>query len=361
MEISPFPHHGPLEPDQVRGRDAAVADLVERITQRRVTALLGPRRFGKTSLLRRVAADITDAGATVVPVDLYEARAMNDIAVRLDDALASTTGAFAAAAEKVALSLSINLGLLRVELAKPQRTDGRLRLDSLLDVLVTVAESTPTVLVVDEFSSISRVDGAAGLLRTRLQHHFQTMGIVFAGSEPSMMATLFTDRAQPFYAQADLVEVEPFDAGAVGEIVAHGFRSTDRDPGTLASSIFAFGHGHPHRTMELADAAWMLTEPAVPARHDLWPEALAAVRRATGNGMERLFARFEGGEKAVLRILAAGESIYGRAADVLALPAGTATSARARLLDIGDLVDRDGTYQVTDPVMADWIRNRFPI
>lgn len=345
----------------MRGRDAAVEDLVERLTGRRVTALLGPRRFGKTSLLRRVTADIAAAGATVIWVDLYEARAMTDIAVRFDEALASTAGPFAATAQKVATSLSVNLGLLRLELARPQRTDGHLRLDALLDVLVQVATSTPTVLVLDEFSSIDRVDGAAGLLRTRLQHHFQTMGIVFAGSEPSMMTTLFTDRAQPFYAQADLVEIQPFDAEAVTEIVGHGFEATERDPGTLASSVYSFTHGHPHRTMELADAAWRQTEPGTRADPASWAAAMEEVRQSTSAGMERLFARFEGGEKAVLRILAAGESIYGRAADVLALPAGTATGARARLIDIGDLVDRDGTYVVTDPVMADWLRNRFGI
>ena len=57
MELSPFPHQGPLEPAQVRGRADLLADLTERLTERRVTALLGPRRFGKTSLLRKVAAD----------------------------------------------------------------------------------------------------------------------------------------------------------------------------------------------------------------------------------------------------------------------------------------------------------------
>lgn len=78
--------------------------------------------------------------------------------------------------------------------------------DRLLDVLVDHGASTPTVVFFDEFSSIRRVEGAAGLLRTKLQHHFQHIGLVFAGSEPSMMRMLFEDIDQPFYAQADLAE-----------------------------------------------------------------------------------------------------------------------------------------------------------
>ena len=62
MEVSPFPHQGPLDPDAVVGRDDLVADLIERVTERRVTALLGPRRFGKTSVMRRVVDDLERAG-----------------------------------------------------------------------------------------------------------------------------------------------------------------------------------------------------------------------------------------------------------------------------------------------------------
>ena len=80
MDSSPFPYQGPLEPGQVRGRDELVQDLTERVTERRVTALLGPRRYGKTSVLRRITADLSEV--TPVWVDLYEVTSMADVAVR---------------------------------------------------------------------------------------------------------------------------------------------------------------------------------------------------------------------------------------------------------------------------------------
>ena len=43
MEPSPFPYHGPLDPAQVTGREALVVDLSRRLTERRLTALLGLR------------------------------------------------------------------------------------------------------------------------------------------------------------------------------------------------------------------------------------------------------------------------------------------------------------------------------
>jgi hypothetical protein len=40
VDVSPFPFQGPLEPAEVTGRDELVADLVRRVTTRRVAALL---------------------------------------------------------------------------------------------------------------------------------------------------------------------------------------------------------------------------------------------------------------------------------------------------------------------------------
>ena len=361
VEPSPFPYQGPLEPGQVKGRDDLLADLAGRVGGRRVTALLGPRRFGKTSVLRRLAADLT--GVTTVWVDLYEVTSMADVAVRFDDGLSSATGRFAAAARTVAAGVEVTLGVVKVELLGParRRPDPAVAFHGLLEVLVGAARREPTLLVVDEFSSIGRVEGAAGALRTAVQHHYTELGMVFAGSHPSMMRALFTARAEPFYGQADLVEIGPLSARSVGEIVASGFLSTGRDPGHAGAQIAAFTAGHPQRAMQLADACWRHTPPGGTAGPETWAAALAEVRRATADGMERLYSHFERGERSVLRAVARGGSIYGTEADLLDLATGTATHARGTLLDSGDLVQAEGGLAVVDPLLADWLRRRFPI
>ncbi|MGI8984643.1 MAG: AAA family ATPase [Acidimicrobiales bacterium] len=361
MEPSPFPYQGPLEPGEVQGRDDLLADLAERASGRRVTALLGPRRFGKTSVLRRLVADLGEV--TAVWVDLYEVTSMADVAVRFDDALGATTGRFAKVARTLAAGVAINLGVVKIDLTGPARNrpDPALVFHSLLGVLVAAAAREPTVLVVDEFSSIGRVDGAAGALRTGIQHHLRDLGLVFAGSHPSMMRTLFSARAEPFYGQADLVEIGPLDPAAVEAIVGSGFVSTGRDAGPVAGHITAFAAGHPQRTMQLADACWRHTPAGHAADLGTWAAALDDVRRATGEGMERLYSGFERGERSVLRAVARGGSIYGAQADLLDLSNGTATHARNTLLDSGDLGDTGAGLAVVDPLLADWLRGRFPI
>src|SRR5581483_5198191 len=227
-------------------------------------------------------------------------------AVRVDDALGAAVDSFAGAARSIAATLSLNLGVVKVELAGPARNrpDAPLTFRALLEVLVGAAQRTSTLLVIDEFSSIARVAGAAGALRTALQHHYTELGVLFAGSHPSMMRTLFTDRPEPFYGQADLLEIGPLGADAVVDLVAGGFASTERSAGALPGLIASFAAGHPQRTMQLADACWRRTPAGTGATAETWASGLGDVRQAVGDGMERVYSGFEAGERAVLRAVA---------------------------------------------------------
>jgi len=173
MDVSPFPYQGPLQPAEVSGRDELLADLVERVTTRRVTALLGPRRYGKTSLLRKLEAELAEV--VTMCVDLYEVTSMADLAARLDDGLSASKGPFAKAARDVAATLSINLGVVGVTFTGParERPGPASMVHALLKVLVDASLRSPTLLVVDEFGSIARVAGAAGALRTAVQGHYR--------------------------------------------------------------------------------------------------------------------------------------------------------------------------------------------
>lgn len=359
MAESPFPFHGPLAPERVRGRDDIIAELVERITDRRPTVLVAPRRFGKTSVLGAVTRRLADT-TTAIWVDLYELRSWADLAARLDDALTAVTGDRRRLLDRLAAGLELNLGVVKASLSRPERPEPDITADRLLDLLVRYAASHPTVVVFDEFSSIVGVTGAAGLLRTRLQHHYRDIGLVFAGSEPSTMRLLFTGADQPFYAQADLVELPPLSLAALTEIIDEGFSGAP--PPGLAARIHAFTQGHPQRSMQVADAAWTAAQedpdadPAV-----AWAATLERVRRTTADGHETRFTAATPPEQSVLRLIATGQPLFGRAAELLATSRSSTQLARDRLAAAGVIANEGGVWSVVDPLYADWIRTRFPL
>lgn len=363
VESSPFPFQGPLQPGEIHGRTALRSDLARRIEQRRLTALLGPRRYGKTSLVRQVAADLEAEGHDTIWVDLYELSSMADLAGAFDRGLASTRGPVRTALDQLAGSLSLSLGVLGVELSKGarDRPEPVLKLRSMLQLVVTVAQRCKVVLVLDEFSGIAGVEHAAGVLRTELQHHYRELGIVFAGSQPSTMTMLFADKAQPFFSQADLVEIGPLSSSEVEDAVRTGFERTGRSAGPVLGPLVAMAEGHPQRAMQLADALWQRVRKGRTATVEDWAASLVDVRAEVDSGSERLFQLLAAGHQKVLRAVAGGGSPYGTAGGALSLSPGTARAGIAALLGSADLVERDGRLRVVDPLFADWLRRRFPI
>lgn len=362
MHESPFPYQGPLAPEQVRGREELIADLTARLAGHRVTALLGPRRYGKTSALRRVLADLHGVSTDAVWIDLYELTSLEDLAARIDAGLDAVRGPLRQALDRVASALQVSLGTVSVTLhgKASARPDPAVTIGALLRTLVGAAQARPLVVAFDEFSGIAPVEGAAGLLRTGLQHHYQRIGIVFAGSEPSLMRALFTDHAQPFYGQADLVEIGPLAPADVVAIVQDGFAATDRDPGPAPARIVRSARGHPQRSMQLADAVWGHTPVGRAVTDLIWADALEDTRNAVAGGLERMYSSLPAGHQKVLRALASGGSIFGTAARILDLAPGAAQHGRQALADLGHLHQDDG-WVVTDPLFADWLRRRFPI
>lgn len=325
---------------------------------RRVTALLGPRRFGKTSVLRKVESILAEAGTSVIWIDLYETRSTADLVVRVDDALNNTSGSIREKASAIASSMSVNLGMFKLEFARPasQRPNAEASLHLMLDLLVRSATAHPTVIIIDEFTGINGVAGAAALLRTKVQHHVQEVGLLFAGSEPTAMAAMFTDVSQPFYAQADIVEIEGFSPADLNAIIADGFTSTNRVPGELASLVHQFTSGHPYRAMQLADATWRLTEPGEEVTTEIWANALDQIRKSTGPGLETLFSSFTSSTQAVLRAIAGGRNLFGASLELFGTSSGGVSAARDRLIAAGTISQE---LTVTDPLLADWIKQRF--
>jgi hypothetical protein len=175
------------------------------------------------------------------------------------------------------------------------------------------------------------------------------------------MRAMFTDRARPFYAQADLVEIEPLSATALRATVTDGFERTERDPGSLAAHIHEFTGGHPQRSMQLADAAWAAAVPGARYSDELWGHALAEVRRQSAPANETLFSRSPASDQKLLRLVAQGRPMFGGAAAVLELSPSAVQASRDRLVDLGEIVRHGTGWTLVDPVYADWIRHRFPV
>lgn len=351
------------------GRDVESSELVRLLGGRVPVALVAPRRFGKTSLLRRAVWLLDQVEPTgVIWLDLYGLSSIADFAVRLDRALSSTTGRLREALDRVTGGLSINIGLASAELRRSAKSapDPIATVHGLLGSITRTGQQHNLVLVVDEVADAVGVGNVLELLRSHLQDVYRDVGLAFAGSKLTMMTKLFADVDQPFYSQAQRVELGPLSIDAIVDIVQDGFRDTGRAAGPVAGQIARFSAGHPQRAMELADATWWLTDRGDEADQGTWDAALEAVRTRIAPSMRDVFGALPSAQQAVLRAVTRTGAPFaaseGRFHD---LSNSSTTLARDALVNAGHLStgrSRSGPTKtwLTDPLLADWIGRELP-
>ena len=88
-DVNPFVYSRPLAPDDIIDRDEETQQLLKNAVGGHYVRLYAPRKYGKTSLLRRVLRDAErQEGMIPILVDLYGVLSIADVAIRFERAYA---------------------------------------------------------------------------------------------------------------------------------------------------------------------------------------------------------------------------------------------------------------------------------
>lgn len=367
---SPFIYDGPVPAPQFIGREHEAATLRAWARAGRFVALTAPRRYGKTSLIGKVARDAeAEDRVAVVTADLFDVASTADLVIRLERAwsvhtphrLREAVGRAMAGAE-VGLSL-VGSGFT-VALAERPATDPLPALHTLLDLpnrLRGHRDHARVLLVLDEFQSLGRVAGAEALLRSHAQHQRDTASYLFAGSEPGMVAAAFGERSRPFYGQVETFRLPRLPASELADAIGGQFERTERHAGRVLPDLVGTSEGHPQRAMLLAHLLWSRVEPGEVATAQHWTDALAEALRRVDAEARAVLGGLHPGERKTLRAVAEyGSPLNSRALRTLDLPKTTAAQAGRTLLAEGVLEHEGDRWRVVDPLLGRWIRQELP-
>jgi hypothetical protein len=364
---SPFVYEEPVSPADLVGREAELAVLRDRAGDGRNSRLEGPRRFGKTSLLRSALAAAADDGAVPIEVNFLGCVTPADAADRIERAYAAQLdGAlrrwFAGVVRTLRPTLSAAPGGVGVK-ARPQPATPGL-LDRLaLPRRLHERTGRSCVIAFDEFQELVRIDPALpGSFRAELETHGRAAAYVFSGSHPGLMRELFADRRHAFFAQAAPVGLGPLPPEPLADFVAGRFATGRRDPGEALGPLLDAAEGHPQRAMLLAHHLYTRTDRARPADEETWAAAHDAARREAASELEVLWSGATALERRVLKVVAARTvALSGHeAAERFGLAkSGSTRTALDRLVRDGHVVADAATrtgWRIVDPFLAAWLR-----
>jgi uncharacterized protein len=383
-----FPFESPVGPDSLIDRRSELHSLHLAAVDGAHVRVAGPRRYGKTSLLLAHERFLSETGWRTLHVDFYGVTSLAEVCSRIASSYMRlkehrVRSHIESLSARLGFSLTtsgigVTLGPRQVQ---PSQGATLTAAAELLDLPLRLYERdrVHTLVVFDEFQDLLSAGATLdGLLRSHLQYHGDAATYIYAGSQPSLMRKLFTDRERPLYGQAEPLELGPLPLDEVLTELSERFAGLGIDPGEALQPLVATGAGHPQRTMLLAhllhrelatrESGWTtLPDDRADADGLVLADAIVDLAmKQTREAHQGIWDSLSAGKKAVLAALADGIRPTGtRATERAGLTRAALQSALRDLAREGQHLSRitvdtgtSANWRFTDPLFALWVTRR---
>ena len=269
---NPFEFGRELGPDELVDREEELAAAVAAMTSAGKLFLIGPRRFGKTSILRAATERARERGAVVLRYDAEAFPTVEQLAARL---LADTAAALTSTVERAGKAIREFFASVRPEASydatenawsvalgaagKSESSAVPLLADVLGGVERAAKKAERSVaVVIDEFQKIVEIGGleAEGQIRAAVQRH-RHVGYVFAGSKTRLLADMTGSPNRPFYKLGAVRFLGAVPRRDFKTFLERGFAAGDiRVASGAADAILDAAEEVPYNVQLLAHACW---------------------------------------------------------------------------------------------------------
>ncbi len=385
---NPFRFGGDLGAAEIVDRVEETAQVESTIRNGEKLFLIGPRRFGKTSILRAAQENLEASGAIVLrlnaeaypSVEMLVEKIVSSAAVRLKGKVEigiDQIGKFFSRLKPefklsgVEQELSVSIGIdTAAGSNRPVKalTDA---LDGLEKLALAQPNSRPVGLIVDEFQALVHLGGenAEAQIRSVIQEH-RRVGYVFAGSQTRLMTDMTMNHDRPLYRLGSNRFIGPlpaadFEAHLLRQFKRSGFVVPNEEPIQL---ILSLAEHVPYNVQMLAHNCWeQLRGQSRSKPAKLTANLVEAVLRRTVDGLDPLFTQTWNRltavqQKTLIAVVRQGGVGMSSAetARSIRLSVSSVQSALRGLHDQSILRDdpAGGTVRMRfdDPFFAEWIR-----
>lgn len=268
---NPFEYGRELSATEIVDRVEELGEVVQTIRDRGRLFMIGPRRFGKTSILRAASEIAENEGYVVLR---YNAEAFPTLQMLAERIVADGAKRLTGPVRKAGKKLQDTFSSVRPRLtydpvhdtfsvslagAAGRREEPALLAETLdgLDTLAATWKGTLAV-VIDEFQKVVEDGGieAERQIRAAVQSHSH-VGYVFAGSKTRMISEMTSDESRPFYRLGSRMYIGPVPREDFRAFLRAGFQDNGLHIEDVAiEAILDTAEDVPYNVQRLAHECW---------------------------------------------------------------------------------------------------------
>jgi hypothetical protein len=352
-------------------REQEQTDLIKIAVAGQNVLLYSPRRYGKTSLIRKVQHQLESDGALTAYCDLFGVSSIEEIAGKIAKSIYTITQKNENLFQKSIRFLTSfrpvlspnQDGGITVSVQPAYTSEPMELLETTMSSLAGFVRDIPNLvhIVLDEFQEICEIENSIrieGLLR----HHIQRMqcGFGFVGSRRRILLEMFNERKRPFFQSTINYELKTLPQNDLIDFIVSQFdRSGKYVSSSLAAEISNIVDRHPYYVQKFCFFLFDRVKKKV-TRKDI-----AANYRMVLESEKALFESILRGLTAkqigILRAIAKEPTKRLFAVEYMSRHNLKSTGGIQRGLNVltaEDLVERnsaDDTWNVVDPLFRRWL------
>ena len=356
-------------------REREIEELSADIRNGQDVVLFAPRRFGKSSLIWRVAQQLVTEDVLVAQVDLMRTPTKEKLAERLAKAIHEeiATRLFRArervrvfAGLRIKPTVTVDPDDGSLSFSFDARADAK-DIDATLEGLLALpgrlaAERERSVaLVIDEFQEVVDIDpGLPKLMRSVFQEQPE-VAHVYLGSRRHMMERIFNDENEPFWRSAKQIELNAIPVDLFALYARERFSATAKTLEECACErVLELTGGHPYGTQEALYFLWEQTPAGGLAETKRLELAIEALLRSEHSHFSLLWSRAASAQRRVLQALSVEQParpLTSAYRERYALPSPATVQTALDALAAAEVIDRvgRGEYRIAEPFLAEWI------
>lgn len=270
---TPFNFGRAVKNENFTNREQEIKKLASNFENQINTIILSPRRWGKSSLVEKVATQVKSKNIKVAKIDLFSSRNEEEFYNALANAIIKATSTKTEEWLELGKKFMKNITpKFTVELGDKQSFDLSLDLDAikkhyreLLDLPEKIAaeKKIQIVVCIDEFQNIAAFTNSLVVqkrLRSAWQHHEHVTYCLY-GSKQNMMMELFNKQNNPFYRFGELMYLPKIsEAKWVNYIQKQFLKTKKKIEPEQALKVSEIVKCHPYYVQQLSHLVWINTE-----------------------------------------------------------------------------------------------------